>query len=213
MIPFRFTPEFVQPLVEVACTMPTGDPVLDKAFDEYNGNPAVVDVPHYYRLLYYLAQRTPQRLVMAEIGTHKGMGALHFLKGGPTSVAMIDITNKVDSSLLSGQNAAFFRSRGDNERAREFACKYLTGDPNGQLDIIFIDSDHSYKSTSDEFYLWEPALRSGGMMLFDDAHAECYGCSKFWRELRGDPKKWISHFLDCPQLHPEGWGFGIWFKP
>ncbi len=75
-------------------------------------------------------------------------------------------------------------------------------------DILLVDSDHTYKTTAEEFLLWEPKVKPGGLILFDDIDAPEYaeGCGKFFKELSGEK-------ISLPHLHPENWGFGVYFKP
>jgi predicted O-methyltransferase YrrM len=59
-----------------------------------------------------------------------------------------------------------------------------------EFDIIFIDGDHSYEGTKNDFNKYSPLLKKGGYLMFDDQDYDEIGrvCS----ELRsGDLYEWI----------------------
>ena len=43
-----------------------------------------------------------------------------------------------------------------------------------EIDILFIDGDHSYQGVVDDFRLYEGLVKSGGYIIFDDYRDE--GC-------------------------------------
>lgn len=95
----------------------------------------------------------------------------------------------------------------------------------GKLDFAFIDGDHSYQSVSAEFSIYEPMVRSGGLMGFHDILAEpnwndthtvelqpVPGVREFWQELA------MKHPSRCSVIcvPPGPWGnyrIGIYAKP
>lgn len=55
---------------------------------------------------------------------------------------------------------------------------------NHNLDMIFIDSSHDYKSTKKEWSWMYPLLfKNKGFALFHDAYTDSYGVKKFLKEL------------------------------
>ena len=42
--------------------------------------------------------------------------------------------------------------------------------PDGYLDFVFIDADHSYESVCKDIAAWKPKVRSGGMLCGHDTH-------------------------------------------
>lgn len=176
---------------------PTRDAVLDEMFDTYadNGWSNRYDSPLYYRFLYRLSQAFPG-LTMVELGAREARASLHFLKGGGAKVVGIDINCIHDPKHVAGFNYVPLSYASTSEQALASVDELV--------DIVFIDTDHTYETTAKEFELWRPKVKPGGLILFDDIGAPEYGCTKFWRELKGEK-------LELPELHPLDWGFGVWF--
>lgn len=58
---------------------------------------------------------------------------------------------------------------------------------NRQLDLLFIDGDHSYEGVRDDFELYHPLVRSGGLIAFHDVaeHTDrTCEVSRFWDEVK-----------------------------
>lgn len=197
----KFTKELILELAQT-CNVPTGDPVLDKLFDDYDEASAHDDIAVYYRFLYQLSKKHPG-LSFVELGTKYGAASLHFLKGGGGSAVAVDCGDRVRHELFKGLPFKFVHCRSLDPLAVAAA---------GTPDIVMIDTDHSYNTTVGEFDVWSKVVRPGGVILFDDIGAyraygrEDFGCGKFFEELEGDK-------INLPMLHPEHWGFGCWFKP
>lgn len=198
-----FTKEIIQSIANADHSQPTGDWVLDRLFVKYNEASPRDDSPVYYRFLYRLAQHfKDQRLTMLELGCKYGAASLHFLKGGGHQSLAVDCTNLIEPEMfLREVPAAAFSFHQSLSTAPELLPLAAALNP----DIIFIDTDHAYETTKAEFEMWEPTLRKGGIMLFDDVCAPEYGCTKFFNEIQGDK-------LLLPHLHPMNWGFGVYFK-
>jgi len=58
---------------------------------------------------------------------------------------------------------------------------------NNQLDILFIDGDHSYEGVKKDFELYLPFVRENGIIAFhdiqDNVHQANCGVPKFWKEI------------------------------
>jgi predicted O-methyltransferase YrrM len=108
--------------------------------------------------------------------------------------------------ILKGQHADFVRA--DSHAASTVEkVKRLLGD--GQIDVLFIDGDHSYEGCKHDFESYSALVRPGGMVLFhdiakhppkDDCHVD-----RVWAELR---QKYESReFIADPT---QGWaGIGL----
>jgi cephalosporin hydroxylase len=185
---------------------PTGHALLDEIFQDYNSVPfqqARNDQPFYYRFLYYLARLLKgERLAMVELGCKYGAASIHFLRGGGEAVLAVDKTNVMGEKLFAREfksGALKFRQTNSLDPGLLPVANWL--EPN----IAFIDTDHEYSTTAAEYAMWRPVIeRNRGLMLFDDICESRYGCARFWEELDGDT-------LTFPELHPDGWGFGILF--
>lgn len=58
----------------------------------------------------------------------------------------------------------------------------------GQLDFLFIDGDHTYKGVKQDFEMYSPLVRKGGLIAFHDIcrHPPETGCDvfTFWKEIK-----------------------------
>ncbi len=135
---------------------------------------------------------------MVELGSYKGGASLHFLNGGGHNVVAFDLNPRHDPELFDARYFASFKTDSLSDEAAK-----LRGviEP---VDVLFIDTDHTYERTAKEFEGWRCMVKPGGLILFDDICAPEFGCTKFWNELEGEK-------LTLPELHPEGWGFGVYF--
>ncbi len=208
-------------VLEIAnnCAGPIGDPYLDHLHDTYNEGSPRDDRPQYYRFLYRLGRKYFQTR-FCELGTHYGAATYHLLRGcvqgyrdflGPSLVSSLEPRwGAVTIDVVD-------RIKPDIKRFFELnSCRFIMGssieeknaENSGPFDVLLIDTDHAYDTTKEEFRIWEPKVKPGGLILFDDIDAVEYtdGCGKFFRELEGDK-------LSLPHLHPDSWGFGIYFKP
>ncbi len=198
-------------LLASRCNEPLNDPELNDLHQKYNEGSPREDWPHYYRFLYKLAYCLSgagirEKVLLVELGCHYGAASLHFLRGGNGlggvgAVALgIDVVDRIKPVVKQHELFSFYHGRTDDPHA--YKSFY-----DEKLDVLLIDSDHSCKTTSDEFRLWSPKVKPGGLILFDDIDAPEYadGCGKFWRELEGEK-------ISLPHLHPENWGFGVYFK-
>jgi cephalosporin hydroxylase len=91
----------------------------------------------------------------------------------------------------------------------------LEGEP---LDFLFIDGDHSYAGVAQDFEMFAPLVRPGGVVAFHDIVADVRarrgeptlrdsgGVPQFWQELRG---RYPDHreFIDDPEQ--DGCGIGM----
>ena len=48
--------------------------------------------------------------------------------------------------------------------------------------LLFIDGNHSYENTKQDFLLWSPFVCNGGIICFHDI-GDWEGCTKFYKEL------------------------------
>ncbi len=209
-----FNKELIESIAK-DCHLPTGDPFLDKLHADYNEGSPREDWPHYYRFLYKFAPYLERYM---ELGFHYGSALHHVARGNPKcNVIGLDCDpekyNRAKGGMghfgihcVSSVNHAMPDDfQGNGEFNHSFA-DYLCGD--NYFDALLIDTDHTYATTAEEFRLWSPKVKPGGIILFDDIDAPEYadGCGKFFRELDGEK-------LSLPQLHPDNWGFGVWMKP
>jgi predicted O-methyltransferase YrrM len=66
----------------------------------------------------------------------------------------------------------------------------------GQIDVLFIDGDHSYEATRDDFESWSPHVAPQGTILFHDALLDApwmtdeFGSAQFVAELQRSDSPW-----------------------
>ncbi len=191
---------------------PINDGVLDTLHADYDEGDGRDDFPNYYRFLYHLGyklsgERLRGKAILVELGCHYGAASYHFLRGGnglggSGAIAYgIDVDSRVKQFIKQNEN--FFFCHG-----KSTTPSFFKSFKDKAIDVLLIDSDHTYKTTAEEFLLWEPKVKPGGLILFDDIDAPEYadGCGKFFKELAGEK-------ISLPHLHPENWGFGVYFKP
>lgn len=165
--------------------------------------PEVRKFPHeppqmcvYYRLLYEWVRHAKPRNVV-ELGTFWAASAYHMAHASPESrVITIDIdkASKVKADALGLANLNSVTS--DSVLAAELVKKDYS-----PIDVLFIDSDHSYKIASGEWTAYRPLCRDGAVVFMDDIHMNAE-MKHFWSEVR-DPKMELNH------LHVQGFGVAI----
>jgi predicted O-methyltransferase YrrM len=133
-----------------------------------------------------------------EIGTFRGgtLFVIARLSQPDATLVSLDLPNSRFGALVRKFQQPLFKNftrgrqrlfllRGDShtEHLRSRVEKVLSG----ELDLLFIDGDHSYEGVKADFEMYSPFVRQGGMVAFHDiAHArEDYGVKRFWNEIKG----------------------------
>ncbi len=113
-----------------------------------------------------LLELTREARLVVELGTAAGWTALSIALVNPACrVLTVDDTQKKRRHAYSILVPRAVRSRVEfrTERA-ELGCGALRG-----VDVLFVDVGwHSLEETRDPFLAWEPAVRSGGTVVFHD---------------------------------------------
>lgn len=164
-----------------------------------------------YRTTLDLARRD---LSTAEIGSWLGKSsvvicsALKQGKGGfhycidPFNADTSDLkAKKIFQNVLTKYNYSQYEIFLDNIKGAgvsEFAvplngyCKDVMKKWHKLVDLVFIDGDHSYDNVKQDFELFEPHIRTGGIVCFHDA---CYNDGNF----RSDPGRFVKeNIVDNP---------------
>lgn len=81
------------------------------------------------------------------------------------------------------QNLHFLREDSHRPETLEMV-KRILGE--SQLDVLFIDGDHSYEGVKKDYEMYAPLVRSGGLVGFHDISVKepQYGVAQYWGELR-----------------------------
>lgn len=134
----------------------------------------------------------PRRVL--EIGTDNG-GTLYLLAWASAPDARILSLDIREYSRLRRQLFRSFGRRGQRIDVRQcdshlplthaFVKRFFGGTP---IDLLFIDGDHSYEGVRRDFELYEPLVRTGGMIalhdIVDGPKGSVGGVPRFWPEAR-----------------------------
>lgn len=146
----------------------------------------------YYDFLYRLVERYKPRLVV-ELGTCTGGSASYLAACPETRVISVDI---VQHPEVVNRLAAFPNVELWTFDTRDPALK-ATLEKEGPIDLIFVDTEHTYAQAKAEFEALSTLLSPTAFVLFDDLRMN--GVAQFWSEL--DCSK-----LELNHLHWSGFG-------
>lgn len=131
---------------------------------------------HHYHILYDIAKTYPKdyQVQYVEIGAFAGGSACLMLQHSNIKVISIDLGRPIDPQIVT-QNVEKFNNQ-------NHFYKYIQGDSSSpstktqlleyisEIDILFIDGDHSYQAVINDFNLYEDLVKDGGFIVFDDYH-------------------------------------------
>ena len=122
----------------------------------------------------------------------------------------------VSSKQKSRQTVRFIQGDSHQETIRRRIADLLHYQP---LDFLFIDGDHSYEGVKQDWEMYSPMVRSGGVVAFHDivpdhgtrfgmnTNSDAGGVYKFWAELR-EGFRFCEFIEDRAQ---DGYGIGVLF--
>lgn len=154
----------------------------------------------YYRLLYELALFKKPK-VSVVLGVCGGGCCGNLLQANSGKVIGIDVDIKSYEKNLN-----YLRTYDNFEmwHGDSVDLAKMIHDLNGDIDILFIDTIHTYERTMAEFKAWEHCLADDAVVLLDDLHRD--GMLDAWDELPGEKYR-------EDRLHeggsPTDGGFGI----
>lgn len=138
--------------------------------------------------------------VVLEIGTYRG-GTLYCwaeLAGDTATLISLDLPGggfgggyreedvaRFQSWLKPGQSLVCLRQDSHAPQTLEAAKSALHG---RQIDLLFIDGDHTYEGVKADFEMYGPLVRPGGLIVLHDIvisppHPDCR-VYEFWNEVR-----------------------------
>lgn len=154
----------------------------------------------YYRFLRVLAQNIQPKLSV-ELGVCGGGGSLHLAMGWyKGTVVGIDVVedHMSNTDYIKNKYPNFKLWIGDSvELAQSVRLQY------GQVDILFIDTLHTYDQTMKEYNAWLPYMADNYVICFDDLFRP--GMDRVWDELP-EPKLRMDNLHDGAE---NGGGFGV----
>jgi predicted O-methyltransferase YrrM len=156
----------------------------------------------YYRFLRLVAQHFKPR-VSVELGVCGGGASLHMALGNPDGqVIGVDVTDAYPDNLnhlrQTYPNFRFWCM--DSVDAVGVYAKIDLG----EVDLLFIDTVHTYERTMMEFRCWEPWLSDRAIVCLDDLFRG--GMDRAWTELPG--RKLRMDWLHIGGVPTDG-GFGV----
>ncbi len=91
---------------------------------------------------------------------------------------------------------------------KDETCVQVIREMRGALDLLFIDGDHRYEGVKQDFEMYSPLVKTGGLIVFHDIvkHASESDCNvkKFWDEIKDNYEH--TEFIKDPEQ--EGFGIG-----
>lgn len=133
--------------------------------------------PYEKQTLYRLARTLQPQSIMAEIGTFKG-GSTYFLCAGASAkkATMHCIDTFMAENITGGEGEDTFTEFQRNlkpytgmiEVHRGFSHDVVVEIPS-QIDLLFIDGDHSWEGVTTDLKLYLPLLRENGVLIMHDS--------------------------------------------
>lgn len=160
----------------------------------------------YYDFLYSLAKKmNPKKIV--ELGTDRGDGTCRFAHGAPEAkvitIGLPESPEAIKHCEPYPNIDVWFENTWDYDG--ELQKKVWTAEPEGFIDILLIDTDHSFRKAWTEYNKFGRMVRKGGIILCDDITIDDE-MKKFWDKVP-EPK------VSLPHLHNTGFGVVIKENP
>lgn len=156
-----------------------------------------------YNLFLYDLVKAFRFETMVETGTDRGRSAAHMALGnirGYVFTIDVDPACSAEARALQLPNLRAWTGNSLDIVGGE----HLDGAPyiaDGLIDLLFLDSLHTYEHTKAEWLAFKPKLHANSIVLIDDIALD-EGMRRFWAELP-EPKLELNH------LHYSG--FGAWW--
>lgn len=182
-------------LVEIAedALRITRGEILDPRSSQLISLPISKPGSEYYIFLFLITQKL-KPMVVIELGTGYGAVSGQHLAAGyhEASVFTVDIS---DVTM-----ATYYHSMPNLHIVTNNSLNIVGSYKD--IDVLFIDSEHTYEQVSDEFKKFLPYVRKGGLVLFDDINLG-EQMTRFWSEVQ-QPKVDLPIHNNC--------GFGAYIK-
>jgi predicted O-methyltransferase YrrM len=151
---------------------------------------------HHYHVLYDIVNLYPRGydLNYVEIGCYAGGSSCLVSQRKNTNIFSIDLGTPISPEIPKNNFTKF--------NIHENKYEYIQGNSHlsetleklkkliTDIDILFIDGDHTYSGVKKDFEMYSPLVKRGGYIIFDD-----YNDHKF----SPDVKKYVDDLL--PQLN------------
>jgi cephalosporin hydroxylase len=162
-------------------------------------------------------ESNPKKII--EIGSARGGTLFLFAQvANPERIISIDLPSGSFGGGYPFWKIPLFKSLGKkhvikliraDSHSEETIGKIRTLLKGSQVDILFIDGDHTYQGVKQDFQMYSPLVRKGGIVVFHDivAHDPTSGCEvdKFWNEI----KKVHNHIEIIEEQNQKCAGIGV----
>lgn len=162
----------------------------------------------YYKFLYLLALKMEPRLCV-ELGVSGGGGSLHLCMGSePTGGMVVGVDHAWD---MPG-NIKKICDKFPNYRFQlsdSIAAAPMIYDIYGEIDILFLDTDHTGDSAQNELEAYKPFLSKNAIVCFDDLFRP--GVARAWNNLAANKLR-LDHLHVGGSETDGGFGVAWWVK-
>ena len=180
--------ESLKILIDHAATHTPPKAILDYCGQYYS--------PYYYAL-FQLAMSKPSFCV--ELGVETGRGSFAMLLGGARVVGIDEHNHDSEARLKDERQFTLIK-------ASSTPVPRILVDMHAKIDILHIDTEHSFAQAREEFKAYKGMLSDGAIVCFDDTNAMEGEVLKFVESLP------YEHIRD-DRLHPEsGYAMMIYRK-
>lgn len=129
---------------------------------------------HHYHIMYDIVDsyHKDYKLNYVEIGSYAGGSASLIMHRNNTNIISIDLGNPIPKEICE-QNVQKFNTYSN-------FYKYIKGNSHNtdifnelnsivsEIDVLFIDGDHSYDGVVKDFEMYSTMVKPGGYIIFDD---------------------------------------------
>jgi len=135
---------------------------------------------------------------IVEVGTANGGTLFLFARAThPDKIISVDLPGGSFGGGYHFSLIPFFRSLGKkdviqliraNSHSEETLAKVQSRLKGSEVDFLFIDGDHTYEGVEQDFLMYSPLVRKGGIVAFHDivTHDPTEGCAvdRFWNRIK-----------------------------
>ncbi|MBC8555035.1 MAG: class I SAM-dependent methyltransferase [Candidatus Brocadiales bacterium] len=174
-------------------------PLLSQVNEEYLGYLQNTDGNFYYQWLALLVKNTKPKLIL-ELGNSFGLSTLMMFSQLPETAQLIsiDLINQLEfipPHVFNDSRLKFYF--GNDLNLNIFGNDVPVG-----IDILFIDTDHTFAQISSEWEIYKHLCNPGAIIVLDDIRMN--DMSDFWNSLQY-PKLELTE-----KCHHSGFGFFLY---
>lgn len=190
------------------------DAVIDYGFNVLGGLIRPVQIRSEFKSFLLLFQEKKPQVIL-EIGVDKGGSLFSFCKLAPEDSLIIAIDLPEEDGGYSQWKEAMYMKfkkpkqelillRGDSH-SEETLHKIKDILAGREIDFAFIDGDHSYEGVKQDFDMYSPLIKKGGLVSFHDVatYKAPTGVPQLWEEIKKTHET-VEFIEDQQQV-----GFGI----